>query len=492
MTGFKMLFDSNVFYACEDINPRHQHVNAKLATRLKELAIEFDCELFLSPATKRDIDRAPSPQLREATHLKRRQWKTLAEPHRRNDLRERANYALPMSERDAVDLEMIAALDSSAVDYLITEDAALRTHAESAGLGQKVLSLLAAIEYLQRLIGEPVVLPTLERRVAYEISIDDPIFESLRTDYPPFDQWFKKAQNQHRDCLVISGYTDGMEGIAILKIEEDRPHGVAGKVLKVCTFKISTTALGAKRGELLLKGVFHYAEESDVDQIYVEVLPSHDDVIQLFIQFGFKPLETLSKKGESILVKSRRPPTDISLIDPFTFHRDFGPPAVLVRTALVVPIQPHWHDMLFPECRLQGQLIGPDPSGNAILKAYLCRSNIRTIEHGDLLVFYRSHDLHSVSVIGVVEKAFRFDNPIELRAFVGPRTVYTDAEIRQLCEPSGFVLAILFRQDRVVPHPWSLEDLKQHGVVTSAPQSVQRITNEGALSWLRTQLNAPR
>jgi hypothetical protein len=490
VTGFKILFDSNAFYACEDISPLRQHQNAHIATRLKELALGFGCELFLSPATKRDIDRAPSSELRAATHLKRRQWKMLADPHRRVDLRERADYRLPLSDRDAVDLEMIAALDSNAVDFLITEDRRLREHAAAAGHGQKVLSLLAAIEYLQRLIGEPVALPTLEKKRTYEISVDDHIFDSVRADYSSFNVWFAGTQQQHRDCLVVTGYTEGLEGIAILKLEEDRPYNIPGKVLKVCTFKVAESALGAKRGELLLKGVFNFAEESDADQIYVEVLPQHDDVVQLFSLFGFKPLDLLSDKGEQVLVKNRRPPPDSSTIDAFTYHCDYGPPAIVVRTAFIVPIRPHWHDTLFPECRLQGQLIGPDPSGNALLKAYLCRSNITTIERGDTLFFYRSHDLHSVSVVGVVEKAFRFDDPTELRSFVGLRTVYTDEEIRSLCEPTGSVLAILFRQDRVLPRPWSLQELEMNGVVAAAPQAIQTVAEEGALNWIRTQLNA--
>ena len=52
MTDLKILFDTNAFYACEDISAGRQHANARIATELKELALRHGSELFLIPETE--------------------------------------------------------------------------------------------------------------------------------------------------------------------------------------------------------------------------------------------------------------------------------------------------------------------------------------------------------------------------------------------------------------------------------------------------------
>lgn len=491
MTRLKILFDTNAFYACEDLNVRRQHANARIATDLKELSLRHGCELFLHSDTESDIRATPNAALREATLLKWRQWKHLASIRPRGDLVARASYSTPLSRNDTVDLAMIAALDNNAVDLLVTEDRRLRDHAEAADLGTRTLSILGAIEYLKKLFGEPVELPTVHRRLAYELGVEDPVFESLREDYADFDEWWAKVSGEHRACLTIESAGGEIEALAVLKLEETKPYGLAGRVLKICTFKVAASAEGAKRGELVLKALFHYASELDADTIYVTVFEHHVGLIHLLGLFGFEPLEERSDRDELVMVKSRRIPADTSGYSALEFNRLFGPGAVLVERAFVIPIQPHWHDILIPEARIQGRLFGEDPSGNAILKAYLSNSSITRLLPGDLVAFYRSHDRQAATVIGVVEETLRSQDPTELRRFVGPRTVYSDSDIASLCGTRE-VLAILFRQDRCLSSEWPLSLLQENHVVSAAPQSIQQVSNEEGLKWLRDQLSALR
>lgn len=490
MTDLKLLFDTNAFIACEDISPTYLHANAVVATRLRELAEANGCDLFLHGGTRDDLDRSKDKALVTASRLKMRQWKILDDPYARPGLLQQAGYTPPLSPNDLVDLQMLTALDSNAVDLLITEDKRLRKHATTAGFAERVLSLQGGVEYLERLFSEPVHLPTVERRVAHTLNRDDPIFDTLRDDYADFHTWFAKVCHEHRDCLVIIGQEGAIEAVAILKIETDSPRGLHGNVLKVCTFKVAAAAGGAKRGELVLKAVFLYAYEKDVDYIYVEVFPEHDGVVRLFELYGFHSLDAVSDRGELVLVKNRRPPSDTAEWDPLAYHRDFGPPAVLVRDAFVVPIQPKWHDILFPELRVEDQLFGPDPSGNAIMKAYLSTASITMLQPGSVLLFYRSEDKHAVTVIGVVDTVRRLTDPVEVRRFVSLRTVYSDADIRRFCANPRGVLAILFRHDRSLPEPWSRELLEDVGVINGPPQSIQHVQSEGGLSWLQSELNA--
>jgi L-amino acid N-acyltransferase YncA/predicted RNA-binding protein with PUA-like domain len=491
VTRLKILFDTNAFYACEDVSAQRQHANAKVATDLKELAQRHGSDLFLHSVTESDIRATSNVGLREATLLKWRQWNRLASVRHRGDLLGRAGYVEPLSRNDTVDLAMLAALDNNAVDLLVTEDKRLRDHAEAAGLGPRTFSIVGAIEYLKKLFGEPVVLPTVHRRLAYEISREDSVFESLREDYPEFDGWWATVSNEHRTCLTIESESGDLEALAVLKVEDDRPYGLEGRVLKICTFKVATTAEGAKRGELVLKALFHYARELDADRMYVTVFDHHIGLVGLFRLFGFEEIETRSDRSELVMVKNLRIPEDASAYTPLEFNRLFGPSAVLVERAFVIPIQPKWHDILVPEARHQGRLFGEDPSGNAILKAYLSRSSIRQLAPGDLVIFYRSHDRRAATVIGVVEDTMRSRDPVALRRFVGSRTVYSDNAITAMCD-TGDVLAILFRQDRCLATIWPLSLLKEKHVVSEAPQAIQQVSNEEGLKWLHDQLSAPR
>ena len=188
MTALKILFDTNTFIACEDVSAERLHTNARPATALKELALRHSSDLFLLAETEEDIREDPNVAQREATLLKWRQWKHLSRIRPRGDLLGRARYREPLSRNDRVDLAMLGALDNNAVDILVTEDRKLRNHADAAGLGTQTFSILGAIEYLKKLFGEPVVLPSVYQRSAYEISVDDTLFESLREDYDDFDE----------------------------------------------------------------------------------------------------------------------------------------------------------------------------------------------------------------------------------------------------------------------------------------------------------------
>ena len=491
MTPLKLLFDTNVFYACVDISPGRQHSDAAQATRLMELVNNHGCEAWLTVATRRDIDRARSPELRHASHLRMRQWKTLEPLTVERGLIDQAGYQTPMSDNDTVDAHMLAALDAAAVDFLITQDRALRRHAANAGFGDRAMTIQGGIELLERLFDEPTRFPAVRPCRAYELPASDPIFQSLRADYARFNEWFDKVRREHRPCLVIEGEA-GIDAVAVLKTETDQSHGLRGKVLKICTFKVAAHAEGAKRGELLLKSVFDHAKVQGHDRVYIETFTHHGRLVHLFDRFGFSDCGTTTDRGELVLGKSLRPTASDDSLDPLEYHRRFGPPAVLVRDAFIVPIQPRWHDVLFPEARRQGELFGPPPSGNAILKAYLTKSAIQQVGRGALVGFYRSEDAHAVTAVGVVDGLLRSSDPAAIRRFVGKRTVYTDAQIADQCTGGAGVLAVLFRHDRILREPWTLQQLIGVRALKDAPQTVQQIRNEEALSWIRSQLDAPR
>ncbi len=179
--SLKLLFDTNVFYACVNIAPGRHHPDSAAATRLLELLNRHGGEAWLTAATRHDIDRTSNPELRSASNLLMRQRPTLEPLTVPRRLLEAARYQLPLGDNDDVDSHMLAALDAESVDFLITQDKALRRHAGYAGLGDRTMTIQAGVELLERLLGEPTQLPTVRpcaggrpiKWWAFELSLGD-------------------------------------------------------------------------------------------------------------------------------------------------------------------------------------------------------------------------------------------------------------------------------------------------------------------------------
>ena len=134
---------------------------------------------------------------------------------------------------------------------------------------------------------------------------------------------------------------------------------------------------------------------------------------------------------------------------------------------IIVPIQPVFHDRLFPDLGRRDYLPGFYPEdaseANAIKKAYICGSGYKRLEKGDLLLFYRSRDSKSITCVGVVEAFLRSDNADEIIPFVARRTVFFDDEIADKVD-KGKQLAILFRVVKYLKCGITWSQLKKAGM----------------------------
>ena len=175
-------------------------------------------------------------------------------------------------------------------------------------------------------------------------------------------------------------------------------------------------------------------------------------------------------------------------LEPFEFHTRFGPFIFKVKDIdkYIVPIQPKFHKLLFPEGEKQSSIFqGEHPFGNSLRKAYLCHSNIRKMKKGSILLFYRSQDIQAVISTGLIEDTLVSSSPIEVARFVGKRTVYRFDEIEAMCQKE--VLAILFRQIDNLKTPVTLSNLISNEIIKAAPQSITQI-EERSESWLENQI----
>ena len=280
-------------------------------------------------------------------------------------------------------------------------------------------------------------------------------------------------------------------GICIWKSEDDE-FRLGGKVMKLSTFKVSEEHRGRRYGELLLKTAFNELHANRYDYVWLTVFERHAALIAMLEDFGFDRHQDETPLGELVMVKHLTP-TDGATRDHFAYHSQFGPPAVdlsLDGGVYVIPIQPRFHARLFPDHPHEQARLLPDddPFGNALRKAYLSRSPIAPLPRGATVLFYRSDDWQAITAAGVVEQSMRFGDAPDVAAFAGQRTVYSYEEIETMAHRA--VLAILFRQDRLLDPPWPLDDLRAAGVLNAAPQSITQVHSEEGIQWLTSRLAA--
>jgi len=481
----KLLIDTNVFIPLEPTSPSGLEALTESITRLVRLAAEAGFQIYLHPATRADLERDKDAERQRLRHLLFSKYLAVPDPPPVGAKLEAVLGKAALLTNDWVDHQLIAALDGEAVDFLVTQDQKLSKKAKRAGLGSRVFTVPEAIVLIEDLSERVPSPPPAVRQVkSHAIPVTDPILDSFRDDYPGFDEWFKKCRRDHRQAWIIEGPSGGLAAFCVVNPEKEPPSPLEGKVLKLCSFKVSERYSGVRFGELLLKAVFEHATKNGYDWSFVTVFEKHERLIDLFETFGFSRIQARTRLGELILAKPMRPVQGSDSTSPLAFHIRYGPRFFRTDVSwFAVPIQPRYARVLFPESAEQRDLHpGAHSFGNAIRKAYLCRAPIRTMSEGSVLLFYRSLEGRGAIALGVVEGTLISTSPEDLARTVGKRTVYSLKEIETMCTRP--VLAILFRQARVFEEPISTQELVRQGLFVRPPQSIMTLEG-GGLEWLK-------
>ncbi len=481
----KILIDTNIVIPLEPASAGDLEPGSATAREFHQLAGKAGYELFVHPFIRQDIDRDENTARADLRRQLIGKYSQLKNPP---TIIQRPLPPLDVpdqSSNDWVDINLLVALSANAVDRLVTDDENIHRKAIRVGLQAKVLRLpemVASLKDLFDKVHEP--LPAVEATEAYTLNENDPIFNSLREDYgAEFDPWLQKCKTEHRHCYVIRDKAASKYiGLAILN-REDGAFELQGKVLKLCTFKIAEEYADNRYGELLFKSVFDYAVRNQYDSMFVTAHPNKERLITTFQIFGFQ----IIKEGSQVVLAKRFTYThaEYDSVDPLNFHVIFGPAATKFEgnDTHIVPIQPEFHKLLFPEYEDQPELFpGQHPCGNSIKKAYLCHSPTRQLKPGDNLLFYRSEDHKSVTAVGIVEEFITSSSVDEVAEYVRTRTVYSYDDIESMCQTE--TLAIKFRLVKIIKPGIPLKDLKKNKVVKEHPQAIQKIKN-GSATWVR-------
>ena len=480
----KFLLDTNLLIRLEPTSSGDVEVGMERALRLVRLLQEGGHRIYRHPVSDREVlgdrntDRA---DLRSRLVQRYSSLEAVPLHHRWVEVHGTPNPG-SHNENDALIASSVLAL---AVDYLVTEDRGLRRKLNVCSSVTQAFSVDEALAFLDD--GSPGAMreyPKVELVRAYLLDERDPLFDSLRSDYTPaeFDPWLAKCKQQHRPTLLLRGESGALAALAILNDESrQNEFGWTGSVWKICLFKVADA--GLRLGELLLKATFDFLYSRNADCAFVEFKANHPEVGDFLERFGFVLQPHANQKGDRVCVKRFQPEPDSDALDPLELHRLYGPRHYRRDGVqhLLVPIQPQYHALLFPELEVQQHLWdAARPFGNAIRKAYLCKAVLREVLPGDIIYFYRSRLNPGVQAIGVVEESFQSQSADHILAQVRDRTVYTRAEIESMCTVP--VRTILFRHARILQRPVCYHQMRHSGLINGAPQSITRLEASRAIA----------
>ena len=124
----------------------------------------------------------------------------------------------------------LACVLGDAVDGLVTQDQGVHKKAIILGIEDRVFYLADAVALLERLQSKPPdFVPSVNWQPLHSIQVQDEFFDSLREDYPDFNNWFARSARAGRQAFVIHGPSGGYAGICIVKPDDDQ-LGLGGKV----------------------------------------------------------------------------------------------------------------------------------------------------------------------------------------------------------------------------------------------------------------------
>lgn len=483
----RILVDTNILIPLEDPD----RFNDQLA-QLSRL-VSGKHELLYHPGSCEDIEQ-DKDEARRAMMLQRlRKYNALGHPPELSEADEQALFGIPRKRNDQVDNLILYALHRKCVHWLITEDRGLHKKARHIDESERVLRVEQAMVALLALENDESRLhPLLQDVPCHAIDLANPFFDSLREGYVGFDKWFYDSCCRSGRKAWLSQEEDLIHSICIYKQEQDEVitidrQQLAGKSLKLCTFKVQTQ--GYKLGELMLKQAFNYVVQNRIEHVYATVEPNaHSFLEELLIDFGFDAVGTDTAGRDLVYVKHfpiALPDTDDSNLD---YAIKYYPSFRLQgngNTAYLVPIRPQYHGILFPEIQRQDDffLAISNSAGNSIKQAYLCKSNCRSIKPGDVLFFYRTHDEMAITTYGVVDQFLIETDAEQIFQWVAKRTVYSYEDISRMA--GGQVKVILFRIMGHLDDPISYQQLQDLGIVTGAIQSITSLSHDNAKTIIR-------
>ncbi|MFX1477156.1 MAG: hypothetical protein ACFFCI_03390 [Promethearchaeota archaeon] len=489
----RILLDTNIIILRED-NKVIQEDLQNLMRVIQKLAYK----ILLHPKSIEDIKRDTDDQRRKITLSKFKTYNKLEislDPN--TDLDFLDIIGSPKKESDLIDNFLLFAVYRNAVNFLITEDLGIHRKAKIAKLSERVLNVIEALDLFKKELPKEVNLPpALHKTFMANLDINDPIFNSLRKDYPEFNDWYAKKARIGREGWVYIRNNGFLGALLLYKIEDDiiqsEPPLTRKRRLKISTMKVSY--VGHKIGELFLKLSFEYALKNNLSEIYLTHFTKENDfLVDLIEEYGFTKVSIIKHNWTDIpedvfLKKIKIEKEDIQNLTPIEVAKTFYPNLYDGNEVkkYIIPIQPLYFNRLFTDFPRRQTRINEHMGqfiieGNTIKKAYLSHSPSTKMNVGDILLFYRSEDIKSILSVGVIENIkYDMKDPNEILSIVGKRTVYSYAEIEEISKKSTTI--ILFLHHFHFKNPVRYKTLLKEKILRGPPRSITKIENKDYLN----------
>lgn len=273
------------------------------------------------------------------------------------------------------------------------------------------------------------------------IDLSDVFFDSLKGDYPGFEEWFKRKSDVGEEAYVQRDEFDQVQAFLYLKIEEGAVEDVTPilppkRRLKIGTFKVN--GHNTRVGERFFKKAFDYAIANNVEEIYMTIFDRamQKPLIDKIKTFGF--VEHGCKGEESVFVKSlhndwKNVEKDYPLI-----HRQG-------RKKYVLGIYPKFHSLIFPDSSVLGErydVMADVSHANSIHKVYVSFiPKTALLKRGDIVLTYRTTDIPgrawfrsvvtSICVVEEVKGRDQFANVDEFVRYAKTYSVFSEAQLRE-------------------------------------------------------------
>lgn len=394
---------------------------------------------------------------------------------------------------DEIDTSILKEIYTDRFDILITQDKNIFRKSAKLGIDSKVFSIESFLGMVNKEYPEFKDYQVLSVRKEQfgNINLNDPFFDSFKSDYSEFENWFKRKAEE----VAYVCETDGnVRAFLFLKVERENenytnitPAFTGKKRLKIGTFKVEST--GFKLGERFLKIIFDNAMLYHIDEIYVTIFDKREEqrmLIDLLTEWGFLSWGTKETSNGSEKVFTRSVYQPINKLNPKLTY-----PVVSKKCKkFLVPIYPEYHTNLLPDSILNNEsptdFIENEPYRNAIKKAYISGSLNRNVNKGDLIVFYRTGGRYKsvVTTVGIVENVFQhFENEDDFLNKCRKRTVLNNLELKEFWNynPQRKPFVVTFLQVYSFPVRTNLDQLIQLGVIQdidSAPRGFEEINDE--------------
>ncbi|WP_291114835.1 PIN domain-containing protein [Flavobacterium sp. UBA6135] len=405
------------------------------------------------------------------------------------------------NDNDIIDSQILNEVYEGRVDILISEDKKIHTKANLLGIGDRVFKIQS---FLEKVISENPDLVNYKvlavKKVDFaEVNIKDEFFDSFRSDYEEFDNWFNGKSEE--PCYVC--YSDGnLTAFLFVKIENENenysninPVFQPKKRLKIGTLKV--TGNGYKIGERFLKTIFDNAIQFKVKEIYVTLFtkrPEQEQLVEMLEEWGFiyYGLKTTKNGEEKVYIRPFSRETAVNLENPkLTF------PFLSRKTdKYIIKIEAQYHTELFPDSINTREDIQKytenEPHRNRIGKVYISHSQDRNLKSGDLLIIYRmgetspkkySSTVTTICIVENVQNNFSsfedFFNACKRRTMISKEDLKTNWWDKNP-KNRPFVVNFLYAHSLPTPKP-TLDDLNRLGIIPdilNMPRGFIKITNE--------------